>query len=87
MSVVADLSESLTALAQETESQVGNLESIKNEISDQAAHLAAQLDSSTTGRDVAEAFSASIEAVEQASQMLKNAAQQASDYAEKLITS
>ncbi len=85
MSTVDDLRNSLETLAGDTDNEATSLATTKQAISDQASAMDGELSSSQSGRDVAEAFSAAITAVEEAAEKLGEASQKARDYAEALV--
>ncbi|PYY34490.1 hypothetical protein [Curtobacterium sp. MCPF17_046] len=87
MSAVDDINQALTALADDTEQQATELAGARRNVTDKAAEMEAQLSSSSSGRDVADAFATAISTIEEAEAKLAQAAQQARDYAETLLNS
>lgn len=85
MSTVDDLRNSLETLAGNTDNEATSLTTTNQAISDQATAMDSELSSSQSGRDVAEAFSAAVTAVEEAVAKLGEASQKARDYAEALV--
>lgn len=85
MSSVDDLREALEQLGADTEAEVATLTTSNQTLEDKKSELNAELDTSSTGRDVGAAFDTAITAVEEAIQKLTEAADKAKDYAQALI--
>lgn len=87
MSAVQDLSQQLNNLAESTRASAEQLSQLCQNLQDQAAALSQQLESSQTGTQVSQNFSAAVSSVGDASSQLQNAAQSAQDYAQQLLAS
>lgn len=87
MSAVQDLSQQLNSLAESTRASAEQLSQLCQNLQDQAAALSQQLESSQTGTQVSQNFSAAVGSVGDASSQLQNAAQSAQDYAQQLLAS
>lgn len=87
MSTIDDLIQSLQSIIQEIEAEGVNLAGAKSSIQEKAADIDAEISSSTTGKDVAEALAGAVAALEDAEVKLEEAGTAAQDYADKLQTS